>query len=109
MSSTTLTIDQIDISPLNVRTYRPDIEDTTALEDSILERGLIQPIAVHPMKGSKRWGAIAGGRRTRAIKALVARGALPRDWAVPVTQHVGLSDAELIEVSINENLIRRDL
>ncbi|WP_294302788.1 ParB/RepB/Spo0J family partition protein [uncultured Sphingomonas sp.] len=109
MSSTTLTIDQIDISPLNVRTYRPDIEDTTALEDSILERGLIQPIAVHPMMGSKRWGAIAGGRRTRAIKALVARDALPRDWQVPVTQHVGLSDAELIEISINENLIRRDL
>lgn len=109
MSSTTLTIDQIDISPLNVRTYRPDIADTTALEESILERGLIQPIAVHPMLGSKRWGAIAGGRRTRAIKALVARGALPRDWAVPVTQHVGLSDAELIEISINENLIRRDL
>lgn len=109
MSSTTLTIDQIDISPLNVRTYRPDIEDTSALEESILERGLIQPIAVHPMRGSKRWGAIAGGRRTRAIKALVGRGALPADWQVPVSQHVGLSDAELIEISINENLIRRDL
>lgn len=81
MPSTTLTIDQIEISPLNVRTHRPDAEDTGALEASILADGLLNPIVVHPMLGRKgRWGAVAGGRRTRAIKALVGRGDLPRDW-----------------------------
>lgn len=114
MPSTTLTIDQIDISPLNVRTYRPDAEDTETLQASILAEGLLNAIDVHEMRGprrpaNRRYGAVAGGRRTRAIKALVARGALPADWPVPVNLHEGLTDAELIELSITENLIRRDL
>lgn len=110
MPSTTLTIDQIEISPLNVRTHRPDAEDTGALEASILAEGLLNPIVVHPMLGRKgKWGAVAGGRRTRAIKALVGRGDLPAGWPVKVDVREGLSDAELIEVSIAENLLRKDL
>lgn len=110
MPSTTLTIDQIEISPLNVRTFRPDAEDTAALEASILADGLMNPIVVHPMMGRRgKWGAVAGGRRSRAIRALVTRGDLPKDFAVKVDIREGLSDAELIEVSIAENLIRKDL
>lgn len=110
MPSTTLPIGQIEISPLNVRTYRPDQTDTAGLEASILAEGLLNAIDVHPMRGRKNyWGAIAGGRRTRAIKALVDRGDLPADWPVPVNLHEGLSDAQLVELSITENLIRRDL
>jgi ParB-like chromosome segregation protein Spo0J len=116
MSSTTLTIDQLRLSPLNVRTYGPDANDTEALQASILAEGrLINAIAVHAMRGKPRgsvqtWGAIAGGRRYRAIKALIERGDLPADWPVPVTQlDPKLTDAELIEYSITENLLRRDL
>ncbi len=106
----TLTIDQIDLSPLNVRTYKPDAEDTADLERSILAEGLLNPIAVHPMKGRKnRWGAIAGGRRRRAIRNLVDRGALPADWPVRVTHHDDLPDAELILLSLAENEPRRPL
>lgn len=110
MSSTTLTIDQLCLSPLNVRTYSPDAEDTVGLQASILADGLINPIAVHQMRGSKsKWGAIAGGRRYRAIKALIGKGDLPADYAVRVNVLDGLTDAELVEHSITENLIRRDL
>lgn len=109
-STTTLLIDQLCLSPLNVRTYSPDAEDTAGLQASILADGLINPIAVHQMKGGKtKWGAIAGGRRYRAIKALIGNGDLPADYAVRVNVLDGLSDAELIEHSITENLIRRDL
>lgn len=108
--STTLTIDQLCLSTLNVRTYSPDAEDTAGLQASILADGLMNPIAVHPMKGSKsKFGAIAGGRRYRAIKALIANGDLPLDYAVRVTILDALTDAELIEHSITENLVRRDL
>ena len=110
MSNTTLTIDQLCLSHLNVRTYSPDAEETSGLQASILADGLLNPIAVHPMKGSKtKWGAVAGGRRYRAIKALIKNGDLPADYRVKVTILEGLSDAELIEQSITENLIRRDL
>lgn len=106
----TLTIDQIELSPLNVRTYKPDAEDTGDLERSILAEGLLNPIAVHPMKGRKgKWGAIAGGRRRRAIANLIKRGKLPSDWPVRVTHHDNLSDAELILLSLAENEPRRPL
>lgn len=106
----TLPIAQIEISPLNVRTYAIDIERDAALEASILTDGLHYPVDVHPMRGRSRvWGAITGGRRTRAIKALVARGALPADYAVKVNLHEDKPDAELIELSLAENLLRRDL
>lgn len=110
MPSTTLTIDQIEISPFNVRTHRPDAEDTGALEASILADGLLNPVVVHPMLGRKgKWGAVAGGRRTRAIRALVGRGDLPADYPVKVDIRADLGEAELIEVSIAENLLRKDL
>lgn len=113
MSSTTpatRTIDQLCVSPLNVRTVRPEAEDDAELEASILAEGLLNPIVVHPLAGDPpRWGAVAGGRRYRAIAALVARGDLSPDWPVRVVIHEGLADAELIELSIAENLIRRDL
>jgi len=110
MPSTTLTIGQLALSPLNVRTYAPDAEDTRALQASILADGLLNPITVHPMRGSKtKWGAIAGGRRYRAIKALIANGDLPNDYLVRVNVLDGLSDAELVEHSITENLVRKDL
>lgn len=109
ITSETMTIDQIDVSPLNVRRHRAVIERTEAMELSILGRGLIQPLNVHPMMGSKKFGAFAGGRRSRAIRALVKRGELPADWPVRVEVYRGYSDIAIIELSLNENMQRADL
>lgn len=110
MTSTTLTADQICLSPFNVRKNVPLLEDTIAIEDSILVEGLRVPIEVHQMRGSKtKWGAFAGRRRLFAIKRLIERGQLAADWPVPVAIHDDLSDAELIERSITENLLRKDM
>lgn len=106
---TTLTIAQLRLSPFNVRTDLRDATATEALEASILERGLMQPLNVHKMKGGTTWGAFAGGRRYRSIKNLIERGALPADWPVPVREYVGFSEAQLIEQSLAENMLRRDL
>lgn len=108
MNSTTLTIDQIRLSPFNVRTRIPAPEDTATLEASILVEGLRVPIDVHRMRGSKTFGAFAGRRRYFAIKRLVERGDLDPKWPVPHKLH-DATDAELIERSITENLLRTDM
>lgn len=109
MTSTTLTIEQLELSPFNVRTNQTDTQPSAALEKSILAVGLIHALRVHPMRGRKnKWGVHAGGRRYRSIKALIARGDLPADWPVAVMISEG-TEAELIEESIAENGPRRDL
>jgi ParB family transcriptional regulator, chromosome partitioning protein len=119
--SITLTIDQIAISPFNVRIHKSDAEDTVELQASIMAEGLINPITVHalafddsdPAPDAKRqptlWGAVAGGRRSHALRQLIQRGDLPPGFPIRCMELVGLSDAELIEASITENLQRRDL
>lgn len=108
MSSTEMTIDQLCLSPFNVRTNEADATATSALERSIRARGLLLPLLVHPMRGNrKKWGVFAGGRRYRSIKALIERGELSADYPV----HVIVRDApegELVEMSTVENF-RRDL
>lgn len=105
-----LTIDRIEVSPLNVRRHRAAIENLAPMEASILGSGLIQPLNIHPMRGSKdKFGAFAGGRRTRAIRNLVKRGALPVDWPVRVETYRGFSDVEIIELSLGENIPRAEL
>lgn len=108
MSEITLTIDQIEESPHNVRTNDFAKTHTEALEASILAKGLLQRIIVHPLENG-RYGAIAGDRRRRSIRNLTQRGALPRDWPVPVDLREGLSIADLIDISLDENFRRLDL
>ena len=109
MSSTTLTIDQLRLSPLNVRTNQVDQAATSALEASIKSEGLLQALSVHPMRGNvKVWGVFAGGRRYRSIRALVDRGDLPKDFEVAVVVHEA-PDAEIVARSLAENMLRRDL
>lgn len=109
----TFTIDQLELSPFNVRTNIEDQQPTEPLERSLLTFGLINPLRVHPMRGTSgkraRWGVHAGGRRYRAIKALIARGDLPADWPIECHVREAASDAALIEESAAENLLRREL
>lgn len=109
MSSTTLTIDQLRLSPFNVRTNEEDANATAAMERSLLERGQMMPLLVHPMRGQKNlWGAFAGGRRYRSFKRLIESGRLPADHRIDVIIR-DESDAELTELSLAENMVRRDL
>lgn len=105
----TLTIDQIELSRLNVRTNQDDANAVASIEASILELGLTHPINLHPLAGSKKFGVFAGGRRYRAIRNLVARGDLPANWPVKVAIYEGRTDVQIIELSLGENILRRDL
>ncbi|NLS26217.1 Nucleoid occlusion protein [Sphingomonas sp. S2M10] len=110
MTVRTFVIGQLCVSPYNVRTDRRAIAAIDALKASILQRGLLMPLVVHPMLGNpKQFGAIAGGRRYRALKALVGEGKLPTDYPIEAVVREGLTEAQLIEISTAENLIRRDL
>ncbi|USU12764.1 ParB/RepB/Spo0J family partition protein [Sphingomonadaceae bacterium OTU29THOMA1] len=103
------TIDQLCLSPFNCRIDEEDANDTEQLEALILADGLMYPMSIHQMRGSKtKWGAFAGGRRYRSIRNLAQRGAVPADTQWKVCEYIGYSDAELIELSVKENLPRRE-
>lgn len=69
------TIDQLAISPLNVRFNEVAIEKVDALRAQIVAEGLLQPLVIHPVPKRAKWagkagyGVFAGGRRCRAIRA----------------------------------------
>jgi ParB family chromosome partitioning protein len=108
-----MTIGQLRLSPHNVRKDHapPAIAAKIAqLEASIPRQGLIQPLAIHPMRGrGDLFSVFAGGCRYKAISNLVGRQDLAGDWPVRVTLYEGYSDAELIELSLAENIDRADL
>lgn len=108
MTVTTLPLDQLDISPLNVRKNAADCEPNPSLIASIAADGIRMPLAVHRLE-SGTWGVHAGGRRLRSARILVMRGDKPCDWPIPVLDRTGWSEAQLIEESIEENIRKRDL
>ncbi|WP_439569085.1 ParB/RepB/Spo0J family partition protein [Sphingopyxis sp.] len=111
MSSRTFTHAELHKSDLNVRTNAEDAEATGALEASIARVGLMLPLLVHPAApdAPTPWGVLAGGRRLRAIGRLIDAGRLPADWPIAATVVDGLPNAEITEMSLGENLLRRDL
>lgn len=114
MPVTTMTIDALCVSPLNVRTNQVDVNALDAMKKSLLKRGQIFPLAVHPMpapgKGKKQiYGAIAGGRRYRAFAQLIKEGKLPKDHPIDVIVRNITDEGELRELSLAENFVRREL
>jgi ParB family chromosome partitioning protein len=97
-------------SALNVRTNAEDADATDALEASIARRGLLQPLVVHAAGDGAPtpWGVLGGGRRLRAIGRLIEAGRLPADWPITASVFTG-SEAEITEMSLGENLLRRQL
>ncbi len=75
-------------------------EKIEELADSIKEKGVIQPILVRAM-GTDRYELIAGERRLRAVKSL-GLNEIPA-----IVRRV--SDADLLELSIIENVQREEL
>jgi len=93
-----LAVDQISANPYQARTsWNP--EDLQELAESIKANGVIQPIIVRPFQGG--FQLIAGERRFRATQmaGLMKIPALVR----------GVTDEQLFEWSLVENIHRRDL
>lgn len=93
-----LPLDSISPNPYQARTVWND-EDLLELTESIRANGVIQPVIVRPFQG--RFQLIAGERRLRAAQmaALPAIPALVRE----------VTDEQLFEWSLVENIHRRDL
>ena len=113
MSVTTMTIGDLCVSPYNCRINEHDANAVVGMAESLLKRGQLYPLVVHPMgngKGKKRqYGALAGGRRFRAFSLLVADGKLPADHPIDVIVRDITDEGELRELSLAENLVRVDL
>lgn len=71
------------------------------LRDSILQHGVLQPVVVRPA-GPDRYELIAGERRWRASR-LAGLG------TIPATVKSDVSDDQMLELALVENVQRRDL
>ncbi len=80
---------------------RASLGDLTELAASIKARGVLEPLLVRAIPGSKRFQLIAGERRFHAA----VRAGLEE---VPCVEMVA-SDREALELALIENLQRRDL
>lgn len=113
MSVTTMTIGDLCVSPYNCRTNEADANAIAGMAESLLKRGQLYPLVVHPMppgKGKKRiHGALAGGRRYRAFSLLITQGKLPASHPIDVIVRNITDEGELRELSLAENLVRVDL
>ena len=93
-------IDQVVASKTNPR-KRYDTDEMQQLIDSIAANGILQPVLVRPANEGKRYELVAGERRVRAARALKLS-------TVPAFVRK-LSDEQVLEVQIVENLQRADL
>ena len=123
----TFTLEQLAISPLNVRFNEEDCAAVEALSASIVAEGLLQPLVLHPVPEGADWaeidlpsssgavgrtkasfGVLAGGRRYRAIRRAIEAGELPADFEIAACVR-DLPRGAIILMSLSENLLRRNL
>jgi ParB family chromosome partitioning protein len=93
-----LPLEHISPNPYQARTVWDD-EDLVELTDSIRANGIIQPIVVRPFQG--RYQLIAGERRYRAAAMVPLK-------TIPALVRA-VTDEQLFEWSLVENIHRRDL
>jgi len=89
-------IEKINTNPLQPR---KDMGDLTELTNSIREKGIIEPVIVRPKEG--HFEIVAGERRYQAAK-------LAGMNEIPCIEH-DIPDNEALELSIVENIQRKDL
>lgn len=101
--ATIKTGDNISVADIFVSSFQPrqdfDEQAIKSLSESIKEKGVLQPLIVRPKDG--RYELIAGERRLRASK-------LAGLSEVPVIIK-DLSDSEVLEIALVENLLRENL
>jgi len=81
------------------RTFEPG--PLNELADSIRQKGIIQPLIVRPVAGSKKHEIVAGERRWRAAQ-------IAGQHSVPVVIR-DFTDSEVLEIAIIENIQRAEL
>ena len=90
---------------MNVRKADPSEAGIEALAASIKAKGLLQNMVVRKMP-KKKYGVVAGSRRTRALRLLVERGDLEK--AATVSCRLATDDLAK-EISLAENTQREDM
>lgn len=107
--------DQLRPSDLNPRKHARAATKLDELAASILLKGVLQNLVARPMigvstpVGSREVYEIAAGEgRWRAVAMLIEQGKAPADYPMPVSVRE-LSDEEVIEIGLIENLDREDL
>ncbi|GGO33387.1 chromosome segregation DNA-binding protein [Gemmobacter aquaticus] len=95
-----LPVDQIRPNPDQPRRNFVE-EDLADLAESIKAKGILQPLIVRPSQGQSGYEIVAGERRWRAAQ-------LAKVHEVPVLIR-DLSDTEVLEIAIIENIQRADL
>lgn len=96
-------LSKLKISKTNMR-YRDPAPDVSDILPSILTKGVLQPLIVRPEDG--KFGVVAGRRRWFSLKA--KREKLGEVDAPPCAIMEDGDDAEAIELSLLENVARRD-
>ena len=99
MQLTHLPIDQLKLSPVNVR--KKNAKDISDLLPSIRRLGILQPLLVRP--NCEGYEIVAGQRRYHAAAALAQEG---NTDPLPVIVMDGSDDATAIEASLTENIAR---
>ncbi|MDE3261131.1 MAG: ParB/RepB/Spo0J family partition protein, partial [Acidobacteriota bacterium] len=110
-----ISLSRLALAPENVRKTPPDARADTELKASIAALGLLENLVVRADPGSspgqapdenggERYAVVAGGRRLKAMQALVEDKTFDPDHPVPCQVRSG--DADPGEVSLAENVVR---
>ena len=101
-------LSRLALAPENVRKTPPDPRADAELKASIAALGLLENLVVRTDEpgedGIDRYAVVAGGRRFRAMQALVEDKVFDADHPVPCQVRSG--DVEPAELSLAENVIR---
>ncbi len=102
MTIQTIAIENLKISPLNVRKSKRN--NIKSLSEDIAAHGLLQNLVGY--QEGKKYCIAAGGRRLEALRLLKKAERLPKNFKVPVE----VKDKDIaIEVSLAENSAREDM
>ena len=103
-----ISLSRLALAPENVRKTPPDARADAELKASIDALGLLENLVVRADEpdsdGGERYAVVAGGRRLKAMQALVQDKAFDPDHPVPCQVRSG--DAEPSELSLAENVMR---
>ena len=102
-----IALEDLDLSPLNVRKTPPTAEEQAELAASISAHGLLENLIVRPLEndsaiGTCRYEVLAGGRRLQALQHLARNNEIGTDHPVACLVH----DGDPGEVSLAENVVR---
>ncbi len=101
-------LSRLALAPENVRKTPPDASADASLKASIAALGLLENLVVRADDAgeddAERFAVVAGGRRLKAMQALVEDKVFDADHPVPCQVRSG--DAEPAELSLAENVIR---